>query len=111
MTLSNLIIFRLPFSVPEPIIDYKRSISKDGFMEVLVPEMIIKLKQGIERLIRSEQNFGIVSIIDSRVGKKSKAPYKQMIWDALPIKNKISDFNEIKEFYNILTIQKNSEVQ
>jgi len=65
--LSNLIIFRLPFPVPEPIIDYKRSISKDGLMEVSVPEMIIKLKQGIGRLIRNENDFGIVSIIDSRL--------------------------------------------
>lgn len=102
VALSNLIIFRLPFPVPEPIIEYKTSICQDGLMEVLVPEMIIKLKQGIGRLIRSEKDFGIVSIIDSRVGEKSKAKYKQMIWDALPIKNKTSDFEEIKKFYNLL---------
>lgn len=102
VALSNLIIFRLPFPVPEPIIEYKTSICQDGLMEVLVPEMIIKLKQGIGRLIRSEKDFGIVSIIDSRVGEKSKAKYKQMIWDALPIKNKTSDFREIKKFYNLL---------
>lgn len=102
VALSNLIIFRLPFPVPEPIIEYKTSICQDGLMEVLIPEMIIKLKQGIGRLIRSEKDFGIVSIIDSRVGEKSKAKYKQMIWDALPIKNKTSDFEEIKKFYNLL---------
>ncbi len=101
ITLSNLIIFRLPFPVPEPIIDYKTSICQDGLMEVLVPEMIIKLKQGIGRLIRSKKDFGLVSIIDSRVGEKSKAKYKQMIWDALPIKNKTSDIEKIKKFYNL----------
>lgn len=101
IALSNLIIFRLPFPVPEPIIDYKTSICQDGLMEVLVPEMIIKLKQGIGRLIRSEKDFGLVSIIDSRVGEKSKAKYKQMIWDALPIKNKTSNIEKIKKFYNL----------
>lgn len=101
IALSNLIIFRLPFPVPEPIIDYKTSICQDGLMEVLVPEMIIKLKQGIGRLIRSEEDFGLVSIIDSRVGEKSKAKYKQMIWDALPIKNKTSDIEKINKFYNL----------
>lgn len=101
IALSNLIIFRLPFPVPEPIIDYKTSICQDGLMEVLVPEMIIKLKQGIGRLIRSEKDFGLVSIIDSRVGEKSKAKYKQMIWDALPIKNKTSDIEKIKKFYDL----------
>ena len=69
-------------------------------MEVSVPEMVIKLKQGIGRLIRSESNKGIVSIIDSRVGKKSKAPYKQIIWDSLPIKSKTNKIEEIAAFYN-----------
>lgn len=103
IALSNLIIFKLPFPVPEPIIDYKISICQDGLMEVLVPEMIIKLKQGIGRLIRSKKDFGIISIIDSRVGEKSTAKYKQRIWDALPIKNRTSNFNEIEEFYNSLS--------
>ena len=78
-------------------------------MEVLVPEMIIKLKQGIGRLIRSEKDFGIVSIIDSRVGEKSKAKYKRKIWEALPIKNRTSNFDEIEEFYNSLIGQIENE--
>lgn len=102
MALSNLIIFKLPFPVPEPIIDYKRSIAKDGLMEVFVPEMIIKLKQGIGRLIRSEKDVGIVSIIDSRVGENANSRYKQMIWDALPIQNRTSDFGKIQKFYSLL---------
>ena len=110
IALSNLIVFKLPFPVPEPIIDYKTSICQDGLMEVLVPEMIIKLKQGIGRLIRSEKDFGIVSIIDSRVGEKSKAKYKRNIWEALPIKNRTSNFDEIKEFYNLLNSGKKEDV-
>lgn len=102
-TLSNLIIFRLPFPVPEPIIDYKRSISKDGLMDVSVPEMIIKLKQGIGRLIRNKNDSGIVSVIDPRLGDNSNVPYKQLTWDALPIKNKTNDIERVKEFYLKLT--------
>lgn len=60
-------IFRLPFPVPDPIIEDKISMVKDGLMEVRVPEMIIKLKQGIGRLIRSASDTGIVSIIDPRL--------------------------------------------
>ena len=100
--LSNLIIFRLPFPVPEPIIDYKIKAADNGLMEVLVPEMIIKLKQGIGRLIRSDKDFGIVSIIDSRVGENSNALYKSVIWESLPIKNRTSDINEVAEFYKKL---------
>lgn len=109
MALSSVIIFKLPFPVPEPIIDYKCHLSGDKhLMEVLVPEMIIKLKQGIGRLIRNQTDKGIVSIIDSRVGEKSKAPYKQIIWESLPIKRKTNDFSQIEDFYHTV-VEENTE--
>lgn len=92
----------MPFPVPEPIINYKISISENGLMDVLVPEMIIKLKQGIGRLIRNKNDYGIVSIIDPRLGENSKAPYKQLVWDALPIKNKTNNIIDVEKFYRNL---------
>lgn len=62
--------------------------------------MVIKLKQGIGRLIRSENDKGIVSIIDSRVGENSKVPYKEVIWESLPIKKRSNSIEEIKKFYD-----------
>ena len=55
IALSNLIIYKLPFPLPEPIINEKCKRSKNPLEEVLVPEMIIKLKQGVGRLIRKTQ--------------------------------------------------------
>lgn len=98
-TLSNVVIFRLPFSVPDPITRTKEEGKKDPLMEVRVPEMIIKLKQGVGRLIRSEEDKGIISIIDSRISDDSHAPYKDQVWEALPIKNRTSDLEEIRQFY------------
>lgn len=72
---------------------------KNGLMEVLVPEMVLKLKQGIGRLIRKEGDYGIVSILDSRIGELSNAPYKSVVWDAIPIKNKTTNLDEVKNFY------------
>src|SRR5699024_10850903 len=63
--LSQVIIPRLPFPVPDPIIQYKTSLYDDK-MEVLMPEMIMKLRQGIGRLIRTDSDKGIVSILDTR---------------------------------------------
>lgn len=103
VALSNLIIFKLPFPVPEPVIDYKVSICKNGLMDVLVPEMIIKLKQGIGRLIRNKEDTGIVSIIDSRVGDNSRVSYKNLIWESLPIKNRTNSIDKIKDFYTTLS--------
>lgn len=99
VSLSNLIIFRLPFPVPDPIINYKRSIVEYPLIDVDVPEMIIKLKQGIGRLIRSENDKGIVSIIDSRLSETSHSQYKEMVWESLPIKSKTNSIYQIKKFY------------
>lgn len=98
-SLSNLIIFRLPFPVPDPIIEYKCSIAKNPLMEVQVPEMITKLKQGIGRLIRNYSDTGIVSIIDPRLSDTNPTPYQSVTWASLPIKNRTNDINELASFY------------
>ena len=79
------------------------------FLQPVLDEMVIKLKQGIGRLIRSESDKGIVSIIDSRVGKTSKAPYKQIIWESLPIKSKTNKIEKIAAFYSQVVEQQKEE--
>ena len=85
-SLSNVIVTRLPFSVPDhPLIACKiEEIEAHGgnaFMDYSVPEAIIKLRQGVGRLIRSERDSGIVVILDNRVVSKR---YGKMFLDALP---------------------------
>lgn len=93
-SLSNLIIARLPFPVVDPIIEYKKSLyGKDGFSKVYIPEMLIKLKQGVGRLIRSETDTGIVCILDSRIEK-----YELKVKETLPIKNFVYDINKVTDF-------------
>lgn len=104
-SLSHLVVFRLPFPIPDPIIEYKSSIAKDPLMQVQVPEMIIKLKQGIGRLIRSFSDKGIVSIIDSRLRDNRPTPYHDITWDALPIKNRTDDIQVIRQFYDGLALE------
>lgn len=97
--LTNVIIFKLPFPVPDPIIQDKCDRADNPLLDVLVPEMIIKLKQGIGRLIRSETDRGIISIIDPRLSQKSNSPYRQIVLDSLPIKNCTSDLDVLRAFY------------
>lgn len=93
-SLSNLIIARLPFPVVDPIIEYKKSLyGKDGFLKVYIPEMLIKLKQGVGRLIRSETDTGIICILDSRIEK-----YELKVKETLPIKNFVYDINKVTDF-------------
>jgi len=84
--LSNVIITKLPFAVPtEPIIEARlEKIQKNGknaFMEYSLPEAVLKLKQGIGRLIRSKEDKGIIVILDKRIVTKR---YGKIFLDSLP---------------------------
>ena len=74
--LSNVIIVRLPFAVPDtPLLAGRLDkIREDGgnpFLEYQLPLAIIKFKQGFGRLIRTKTDTGIVVILDSRILSKS----------------------------------------
>lgn len=98
--LSNVIIFKLPFPVPDPIIEYKRNNCEDFLMEVSVPLMIVKLRQGVGRLIRKQDDKGIVAILDPRVSDGVNRRYKEIVFNSLPIKRKTNDIEKIKRFWN-----------
>ena len=101
-SLSQVIIFKLPFPVQDPIVEYKMRKTDCPLMDVAVPEMIIKLKQGVGRLIRSSDDKGIVSILDPRVSKSLNTAYREDTLASLPEKNITEDITELEEFWNTI---------
>ena len=84
--LSNVIITRLPFAVPDhPLIEAKLELVEerggDAFTEYSLPEAILKLRQGVGRLIRTKSDRGIIVILDNRIVTK---PYGRAFMQALP---------------------------
>jgi ATP-dependent DNA helicase DinG len=62
-SLENVIIYSLPFPPNDPVFTAKREGAHNPFAEVDMPYMILRLRQGIGRLIRSEEDKGIVHIL------------------------------------------------
>jgi ATP-dependent DNA helicase DinG len=78
-TLSLVVIAKLPFRVPTDPVQLARSeaVEKRGgnaFMEISLPEAVIRLKQGFGRLIRHSQDRGAVVILDPRLVTKRYGP-------------------------------------
>jgi ATP-dependent DNA helicase DinG len=65
--------------------------------KVIVPEMLIKLKQGVGRLIRTEKDTGCGSILDSRVNKFGA--YRERVLNALPKCRVTASIQDIKDFF------------
>lgn len=98
-TLSSLIIVRLPFPIRSAVMRQKQ-IACDNvtifIQEYAVPEMLIKLRQGIGRLIRSEYDTGLISILDSRA---STGKYAERIADVFKKYPVIYSTDEIEAFF------------
>jgi ATP-dependent DNA helicase DinG len=100
-SLICVIIVKLPFAPDDPLIKDKIERVKrrggDAFQEIQIPDMILKLKQGAGRLIRSKTDFGVVAILDNRAVSRS---YSKAIFAALPPAKITNDLSEVSAFLN-----------
>lgn len=87
--LKCLIITKLPFRSPDEPFAKASSLyfslqGKNTFNSFMLPDAVIRFKQGVGRLIRSEQDRGIIIVLDSRIEKK---PYGKAFKSNIPIIN------------------------
>ena len=84
--LEILVIPKIPFPVPsEPIIEARSerisALGGNAFETLFIPEAVMRLRQGVGRLIRRRQDRGIVVILDSRLDSKR---YGETVLASLP---------------------------
>lgn len=92
--LSCVVIARLPFeSVGDPLFKARcekieRESKGMSFVELSLPQAVIRFRQGFGRLIRSRSDRGMVVVADARIVKKS---YGRTFADSLPVKVEVCD--------------------
>lgn len=97
--LSSVIIVRLPFPLQTQAMEHKKKscASMQEFVQKFaVPQMIIKLRQGAGRLIRTETDTGILAILDVRAAKKGT--HRNRVLKALHKYPLVNSIEEIADF-------------
>jgi DNA polymerase-3 subunit epsilon/ATP-dependent DNA helicase DinG len=80
--LQAVVIVKLPFEVPsDPIFAARSETFENPFFEYSIPETVLRFRQGFGRLIRRQDDTGVVVVLDKRVLTKR---YGQAFLYALP---------------------------
>jgi ATP-dependent DNA helicase DinG len=85
-SLSHVIIWSLPFPPNDPVFEAKRKHASDSFAQVDMPYMILRLRQGIGRLIRTSEDNGCVSIF---LTEDENPKVADAVFSSLPVQGEI----------------------
>ncbi|HJW09623.1 MAG TPA: helicase C-terminal domain-containing protein, partial [Holophagaceae bacterium] len=110
--LSLVIVTALPFAPPDDPVLAARIQQADaerqglGFIGIQVPQMTLKLKQGIGRLIRTRTDRGVVAILDPRLMLPHEDPkgkrYAAQVRASLPPFPVVQDWERVEAFLQTL---------
>lgn len=106
--LSCVIIDKLPFAVPtEPVVsatlEYIKSQGREPFSSYQIPNAVMLLKQGLGRLIRHRNDFGIAAVMDKRL---ITMPYGKIFLESIPPFGFTSDIDDLSKFFTDLSNSK-----
>lgn len=101
--LSLVIIDKLPFAMPDdPVLkarmDAMRKQGLEPFVHHQLPQAILTLKQGAGRLIRGEQDRGVLMLCDPRIRSKG---YGKQFLDSLPPMRRTQSLEAVRKFFAI----------
>ena len=98
--LSCVIIDKIPFASPEePLLKARMEDAEikggDPFFDVQLPQAVITLKQGVGRLIRAEQDKGVLIVCDTRLVSRK---YGNLFLNSLPCMPRTRDLDNAIDF-------------
>lgn len=101
--LSLVVIDKLPFAPPDdPVLAARiAEVNKQGgnaFMDYQLPRAVISLKQGAGRLIRDENDRGVLMICDPRLLTRH---YGRRIWQSLPPMGRTRELRQVETFLGV----------
>ena len=82
-SLNNVVIYNLPYPPNDPVFKAKRQAAENPFEEVDRPYMLLRLRQGIGRLIRTSTDQGKIQLF---MDKDTGRSVVQSVLDVLPVK-------------------------
>jgi Rad3-related DNA helicase len=101
--LSLVVIDKLPFDPPDDPVQEARvaRLKAEGanwFGSYVLPNAILRLKQGVGRLIRTRDDRGVMAILDKRIQTKS---YGRQVLLALPPARRIDNIEDVRAFLTV----------
>ncbi|MEO8972149.1 MAG: helicase C-terminal domain-containing protein [Ktedonobacteraceae bacterium] len=99
--LSLVVIDKLPFDPPDDPVHEARvaqmkAAGENWFGIYVLPQAVLRLKQGLGRLLRSRDDRGVMAILDTRLHTKS---YGRQVLNALPPARRTSNIGDVKRFF------------
>lgn len=99
--LSLVVIDKLPFDPPDdPVhearVNQMKAAGENWFGAYVLPQAVLRLKQGIGRLLRTRTDRGVMAILDTRLHTKG---YGKQVLSALPPAQRTSSLRDVERFF------------
>jgi Rad3-related DNA helicase len=99
--LSLVVIDKLPFDPPDDPVHEARvakmkAAGENWFGTYVLPQAVLRLKQGLGRLLRSHEDRGVMAILDTRLHTKG---YGKMVLSALPPARQTTNVRDVERFF------------
>lgn len=101
--LSLVVIDKLPFGVPDDpvhaaVVEGMKARGENWFGGYVLPQVVLQLKQGVGRLLRTKEDRGVMAILDARLYSKG---YGKQVFHALPPARRTMQLSDVEQFFSV----------